>query len=108
MNKNFKFKSETLKEFSKEFYIIPKGITGTIAPIKTIEEFNFLCSELDIFADGLNWGMLESGRIIYSKPKKFNEEEVIKIKAENGSQRAKAKKYNVSVGTINKIMNDKY
>ena len=108
MNKNCKFKSKTLKEFSEDFYIIPKGIIGTIAPINTIEEFNFLCSKLDLFADGINWGMLESGRIIYSKTKIFNKDEVEKIKAETGSQRAKAKKYNVSVGTINKIMNDKY
>lgn len=30
------------------------------------------------------------------------------IKNDTGSCRAKAKKYNLSVGTISKIMNDKY
>ena len=40
--------------------------------------------------------------------KKLNNEQVEKIKNDTGSYRAKAKKYNLSIGTISKIMNDKY
>ena len=40
--------------------------------------------------------------------KKLTKEQVEIIKNDTGSCRAKAKKYNLSVGTISKIMNDKY
>ena len=50
----------------------------------------------------------KNGYIVEGIAKKLTKEQVEIIKNDTGSQWEKANKYNVSVGTINKIMNDKY
>ena len=45
---------------------------------------------------------------VFRKGKKLSAEQVKQIKNDTGSYRAKAKKYKLSLGTISKIMNDKY
>ena len=46
--------------------------------------------------------------MVQRRGKKLTKEQVEKIKNDTGSYRAKAKKYKLSLGTISKIMNDKY
>lgn len=95
---------KTLKQFVERFYILPR------VPVDYTykdEELNFLkryCLEL---SEPLTRAG-KDGFIVYRKKKKLKPEEVAIIKGDTGTQREKAKRYNLSVGTINKIMNDKY
>ena len=50
----------------------------------------------------------KNGYIVFTREKLLTPEDVAVIKNDTGTQREKAKKYGLSVGTINKIMNDKY
>ena len=86
---------KTLKQFFERFYCIPKDKNFTK------EQVQFLVDP-DVIAG-------KNGYIVFrDKSKKLSPEEVEKIKNDTGSYRAKAEKYNISIATISKIMNDKY
>lgn len=68
---------------------------------KFLEKYSCYISN-PIIASGKN------GYIVFRKGKKLSAEQVEQIKNDTGSYRSKAKKYNLSVSTISKIMNDKY
>lgn len=93
---------KTLKQFFERFYVLPKeGHEWEEAHRKFLEE-NKLVLKGDDLINGKN------GYIVERPSKKLTKEQVEIIKNDIGTQREKAKKYGVSVGTINKIMNDKY
>lgn len=95
---------KSLKQFMERFYVLPrepKGYTYTEEQKKFLEE-NFLVLTEELTREG------KDGFIVYRKKKKFKPEEVERIKNDTGSYRSKAKKYKVSLGTIYKIMKDKY
>lgn len=94
-------KDNTIKQFSERFYIVPRDLDFTEEQRKFLEENSCYISDPDIAAG-------RNGYIVQRKGKKLSKEEVQIIKNDSGSQRVKAKKYGLSVGTINKIMNDKY
>ena len=50
----------------------------------------------------------ENGYLVFTREKIISPKDVEIIKNDTGTQREKAQGYGVSVGTINKIMNDKY
>lgn len=95
---------KTVKQFFDRFYVLPKkpiGYEWTENQIKFLEKYSLeLIEELERIG--------KDGYIVTRKKKKFKPEEVERIKNEPGSYREKAKKYNVSLGTIYKIMRDKY
>lgn len=94
-------KDNTIKQFVERFYIVPKDMDFTEEERNFLEKYS--CYIVDpIIAAGKN------GYIVQRKGKKLTKEQVKKIKNDTGSYRAKAKKYNLSLGTISKIMNDKY
>lgn len=68
---------------------------------KFLDEYSCYIVDPDIAAE-------KNCYIVQRKGKKLTKEQVEIIKNDTGSCRAKAKKYNLSVGTISKIMNDKY
>ncbi len=91
----------TLKQFFDRFYVLPRDKNYND------EELKFLSvHELGLKHEQVKTG--KNGYIVFRRMKKLNNEQVEKIKNDTGSYRAKAKKYNLSVGTICKIMNDKY
>lgn len=92
---------KTLKQFFERFYVLPKDIKYSKKDRDFLEENTFVLRGEDVI-NGKN------GYIVERPGKKLTREQVEIIKNDTGSQRAKAKKYNVSVGTINKIMNNKY
>lgn len=95
---------KSLKQFMDRFYVLarePKGYDYTEQEKSFLEKY---CLELTDPKEKEG----KDGFIVYRKKKKFKPEEVKKIKSEPGSYREKAKKYNVSLGTIYKIMRDKY
>lgn len=93
---------KTIKQFFDRFYCIPKDLEVN-KELKTFLENNSLVPIDDDVRNGKN------GYIVFRKnKKKLTQEEVQKIKNDTGSYRSKADKYNISVGTISKIMNDKY
>ncbi len=94
----------TLKQFFDRFYVLPKDPNE--CPW-TEEQRTFLETK-SLKLSGELERIGKDGYIVTRKKKKFKPEEVEKIKNEPGSYREKAKKYNVSVGTIYKIMKDKY
>lgn len=92
---------KTLKQFFERFYVLPKDIDWSKEQRSFLDENSFVLRGEDV-ANG------ENGYIVERPGKKLTKEQVEAIKNDVGSQRAKARKYGVSVGTINKIMNDKY
>lgn len=94
-------KDNTIKQFVERFYILPRDNSFTEEQRKFLEENSCYISN-PIIAAGKN------GYIVFRKGKKLSAEQVEQIKNDTGSYRAKAKKYNLSVGTISKIMNNKY
>ena len=91
----------TLKTFFERFFVIPKDLNYTDEELKFLRSLEFELSDPRVRAG-------KDGYIVERKGKKLSAEEVEIIKNDTGSYRAKAKKYNLSVGTISKIMNDKY
>lgn len=91
----------TLKNFYEYNYVIPKCVElpEEIRTFLDKRSFELSCEEV---ANGKN------GYIVFRPYKKLTKEQVEEIKNDTGSYRAKAKKYNLSLGTISKIMNDKY
>lgn len=94
-------KDNTIKQFVERFYIVPKDMDFTEEEKNFLEKYSCYISN-PIIAAGKN------GYIVFRKGKKLSAEQVEQIKNDTGSYRAKAKKYNLSLGTISKIMNDKY
>lgn len=94
-------KDNTIKQFVDRFYIIPRDGIFTKEEKKFLEENSCYISDPSI-ASGKN------GYIVQRRGKKLNNEQVERIKNDTGSQREKAEKYGLSVGTINKIINGKY
>lgn len=92
----------TLKTFFDRFYILPKEGKEWGKAEKEFLEKNKLFLINPKVANG------ENGYIIFAKEKLLSPEDVAIIKNDTGTQREKAKRYGLSVGTINKIMNDKY
>ncbi|MDY2584016.1 MAG: hypothetical protein SOW47_13580 [Clostridium perfringens] len=102
------FDGMTLEELSKEYYLIPKGVKYTIN-ISTSDEMERVLEVIDQFSDIYDKEYLSSSYIVRQKrEKKLSDEEVKMIKKDKGSVREKAKKYNISIGTVSKINNDKY
>lgn len=91
----------TLKQFFDRFYVIPKDLKWSDEELKFLEEYSFELSDPRV-REG------KDGYIVERKGKKLSAEQVEHIKNDTGSYRAKAKKYNLSLGTISKIMNDQY
>lgn len=92
---------KTLKQFFDRFYVLAKDIDCSQEQRDFLEKNKLMLRGEDII-NGKN------GYIVERSAKKLTKEQVEIIKNDIGGQREKAKKYNVSVGTINKIMNDKY
>ena len=92
---------KTLKQFFERFYVLPKDIECNEEQRIFLEQNKLVLRGEDVI-NGKN------GYIVERPGKKLTKEQVEIIKNDTGSQRDKAEKYNVSVGTINKIMNDKY
>lgn len=91
----------TLKQFFERFYVIPKDLNWTDNELDFLNRYSFELSDPRVRAG-------KDGYIVERKGKKLSNEEVQIIKNDTGSYRAKAKKYNLSLGTISKIMNNKY
>lgn len=91
----------TLKQFFDRFYVIPKDLNWNDEELEFLEKYSFELIDPRVRAG-------KDGYIVERKGKKLSTEEVEKIKNDIGSYRAKAKKYNLSLGTISKIMNNKY
>lgn len=91
----------TLKTFFERFFVIPKDLNYTDEELKFLRSLEFELSDPRVRAG-------KDGYIVERKGKKLSAEEVEIIKNDTGSYRAKAKKYKLSLGTISKIMNDKY
>lgn len=91
----------TLKQFFDRFYVIPKDLKCSDEELEFLEKYSFELSDPKV-REG------KDGYIVERKGKKLSAEQVEQIKNDIGSYRAKAKKYKVSVGTISKIMNDRY
>ena len=94
-------KDNTIKQFVERFYIVPRDMSFTEEEKNFLEKYSCYISN-PIIAAGKN------GNIVQRRGKKLTKEQVEIIKNDTGSYRAKAKKYNLSLGTISKIMNDKY
>lgn len=92
---------KTLKQFFNRFYCIPKDINLTKEQKEFLESVNHTPVSENVLSG-------KDGYIVFRKGKKLSAEQVEQIKNDTGSYRAKAKKYNLSLGTISKIMNDKY
>lgn len=92
---------KTLKQFFERFYILPKDIKYSDDQRDFLEENKFVLIDEEV-SNGKN------GYIVERPGKKLSKKQQEIIKNDTGTQREKAKKYKVSVGTINKIMNDKY
>ena len=91
----------TLKSFYEYNYVIPRCADMPKEVREFLEKNSFVLTEEE-HANG------ENGYIVFRPKKKLTKEQVEIIKNDTGSYRAKAKKYNLSLGTISKIMNDKY
>ena len=92
---------KTLKQFFERFYVLPKDIKYSKKQREFLEENKFVLRGEDVISGN-------NGYIVERPGKKLTKQQVERIKNDIGSQREKARKYNVSVGTINKIMNNKY
>jgi DNA invertase Pin-like site-specific DNA recombinase len=93
---------KTVKQFFERFYCIPKDKEFSKAELEFLEKYKLEIADPEV-KKGAN------GYIVFrNTKKKLSREEVEKIKNDTGSYREKAEKYNISKGTISKIMNDKY
>lgn len=113
MNKNSKYTyniilkdNKSLKQFFERFFVLPKNPKEYKY---TKEELNMLkLRTLKPICDEVKQGL--NGYIVFRgvKNKKLTEQQVKEIQDSNLSQRKLAEKYKVSVGTINKVKNNKY
>lgn len=104
MSKSYYLRSgsdKTLKQFFERFYCIPKDGVYSDLELKFLEKHTCLPTH-KLVADG------KDGYIVFRKKKKVSPELIKVIKNDTASYRSKAEKYNLSLSTIYKIMNDKY
>lgn len=95
-----------LEHFFDRFYVIPKDINlNDIEPGTTIKEFLELNS-LNI----INEELKQKAYIVMQgkKKKRLNQEQIKAIKESNKTYRQISKEFKISLGTINKVKNDKY
>lgn len=92
---------KTLKQFFDRFYCVPKDLEFTNEERAFLERVKKVPANKDV-------ALGKNGYIVFRRGKKFDDDEVKTIKNDVGTYRQKAEKYNTSIGTISKIMNDKY
>lgn len=91
----------TLKTFFERFYVIPReGKEWGEDERRFLEE-----NRIELSGEQAREG--ENGYIVFRKYK-VNKQIAQDIKNAPGTQREKAEMYGLSIGTINRIMNDKY
>ena len=90
-----------MKNFYEYNYVIPRCADMPKEVREFLEKNSFVLTEEE-HANG------ENGYIVFRPKKKLTKEQVEIIKNDTGSYRERAKKYKLSLGTISKIMNDKY
>lgn len=95
--------SKTLKQFFDRFYCIPKEDNYTKEQLEFLKA-NAIYPTDESVRSGKNGYITFRG----TKPKRFTEEQCKEIRESNLTQMELSKKYNCSVGTINKIKNNKY
>jgi len=91
----------TLKTFFERFYVIPKEGEEWGEDERAFLEKHKLSLIKEEHRNGKN------GYIVFRKCK-VNKQIAQDIKNAPGTQKEKAERYGLSIGTINKIMNDKY
>lgn len=97
----------SLEELSKEFYLVSRKTTYG----NKTKRITMMLEEIDLLTDihKIDKEYLKTRYIVRQKRgKKLNAEQIEEIKNAKGSMRDKARKYNIIVGTVCKIMNDKY
>lgn len=112
MLKNFM----TIKKFREKYYIVPKSLKEAklynLGFYVNVKKLGIILDKIDMFnteESEITNLLLKTGYICYSNDdKKVSEELEEQIKKDTGSVRALAKKYNLAIGTISKIKNDKY
>lgn len=93
----------TLKQFFDRFYVIPKD------KAYTNEQLEFLKQKtIHLIHDEVKTG--KDGFIVFrgTKKKILTEEQCNEIRESDLTQMELSKKYKVSIGTINKVKNNKY
>lgn len=104
MSKSYYLRSgndKTLKQFFERFYCIPKEGKYSESELDFLEKHTCLPTH-KLVAEG------KDGYIVFRKKKKVSADLIEVIKNDTDSYRSKANKYNLSLSTIYKIMNDKY
>lgn len=92
----------TLKSFVSRFYILPRDKEYTTEQMEFLESNCLIPADESVLAG-------KNGYIVFRlNQKKVSKELQEIIRNDKDSYRKKAKKYGVSIGTISKIMNDKY
>ena len=92
----------TLKQFFDRFYVIPRDKQFNDEQLQFLESNCFIPADEGVLAG-------KNGYIIFRlNQKKVSKELQEIIRNDKGSCREKAKKYKLSIGTISKIMNNKY
>lgn len=92
----------TLKQFFDRFYVIPRDKQFSKEQLQFLEENSFIPADESVL-NGKN------GYLVFRlNQKKVSKELQEIIRNDKDLYRKKAKKYGVSIGTISKIMNDKY
>lgn len=100
---------KTIKQFMDRFYVLPKEDRNGDPYKYTKEELEVIKKhKLDLVSEKVKEG--KDGYIVFrgTKPKKLSNEQCEEIKSSSLNQRELAKKYNVSVGTINKVKKGMY
>lgn len=112
----------TLKQFMDRFYVLPKDHNWSKEEREFLEKHYLELTEENerLGKDGYIVQRKKKmgtecaeictycSYIVQRKKKMFNKEEVEIIKNDTGSYRSLAEKYNISIGTIYKIKNNKY
>lgn len=93
---------KTLKQLFDRFYLIPKDKEFSKEELQLLNKHSVAPTHEEV-KNGKN------GYIVFRNTnKKLTKEQAEIIKNDTGSVRAKAEKYKISIGTVSKIMNDKY
>lgn len=93
----------TLKQFFDRFYVIPKNGEYTEEQIEFLNQ-KAIYPANDKVREGKDGYLIFRGR----KKKVLTEEQCKEIRESNLTQMQLAKQYKVSIGTINKVKNNKY
>ena len=96
----------TLKSFFNKFYVIPKHPKDRIytdVEIASFKKNEIILSDENI-RNGLDGYIVRRGK----RPRKLSNKQVQEIKESNLSYRKLSEKFNVSIGTIFRVKNNKY